>query len=571
VIHRVLALALAASCAPRSAAAAEGPYATEWLTAETGPVNRINLVVLGDGYTGDEASQAKLSSDARALLGGILGTSPYAELASLFTAKLVHVVSDESGATNGSAGGTRDTELGAFFGCAGIERLLCVDTAKALRIAAEHFPEYTWAIVVVNDPKYGGSGGTIAVTSTDFHAQLVVVHELGHTAGMLADEYDVGGGPPCPETDCAEPNVTARTERSQVKWLPWIPASTPVPTPPMHGYTGVGLFEGARYLTQGIFRPTESGCLMRALGTSHCDVCREALVWAVLEMIDLADSSAPAGSSAASSACQQATFSIEPVPGLCDDVVVSWTLDGLGLGEGGASVTLAPGSVPVGTHTVRAEARYVTPMALRDPREAQVYSRTWSLSVAECPILLSPAGSSVPPRGSVSFTVLGGGGPYSWAIERNPSGGSITISGEYTAGDHGGVTDVVRVADGAGNGVTAQIAVTAGVGVAPRSATVPPRARRTFSASGGDGVYTWVLARNASGGFITPAGVYAAGPILGASDVVRVADSLGNSATATVRVVAEPRDGPGCSSAGASGLGWLAAALVPWRRLRRRW
>ncbi len=77
--------------------------------------------------------------------------------------------------------------------------------------------------------------------------------------------------------------------------------------------------------------------------------------------------------------------------------------------------------------------------------------------------------------------------------------------------------------------------------VAPTGGSTPPKGSLTFTASGGSGTgYAWSIDPNASGGSITQAGVYTAGPTgSGAAtvtDTVRVADSLGNTAFAVVSV-----------------------------------
>ncbi len=73
-------------------------------------------------------------------------------------------------------------------------------------------------------------------------------------------------------------------------------------------------------------------------------------------------------------------------------------------------------------------------------------------------------------------------------------------------------------------------------------ARVPPRGSLTFAATGGSGEgYAWSLSANPSGGSISDAAVYTAGPIGSGSagavaDVVQVTDSLGNVATKPVQV-----------------------------------
>ena len=154
---------------------------------------------------------------------------------------------------------------------------------------------------------------------------------------------------------------------------------------------------------------------------------------------------------------------------------------------------------------------------------------------------ISPATATVAPGATQAFTAVGGGAGLTWSLTTNASGGSIDpASGLYRAGPVGGVTDVVRVADALGNAATRDVAVTAGLSIAPASASLPPRGTRTFTASGGSGTgFGWDLATNASGGSINPTtGIYVAGATGGVTDVIRVTDSLGNTATRDVTVTA---------------------------------
>jgi len=154
-------------------------------------------------------------------------------------------------------------------------------------------------------------------------------------------------------------------------------------------------------------------------------------------------------------------------------------------------------------------------------------------------VTIVPATASVAPLGAQTFSASGGSGAgFAWSLLTNLSGGSIVpATGVYTAGLTGGVTDVVRVVDSLGNIATRNVTVTAGVTIAPATASVAPLGSQTFIASGGSGAgYTWSVT-SPSGGSIVPAtGVYTAGLTGGVTDVVRVTDSLGNIATASVTV-----------------------------------
>jgi hypothetical protein len=71
--------------------------------------------------------------------------------------------------------------------------------------------------------------------------------------------------------------------------------------------------------------------------------------------------------------------------------------------------------------------------------------------------------------------------------------------------------------------------------VTPGSVITSPGDPIAFAADGGAGWgYAWAIDPNTSGGAISDAGVYVAGPLGGGTDVIVLADALGNHATASV-------------------------------------
>ena len=96
----------------------------------------------------------------------------------------------------------------------------------------------------------------------------VVAHEMGHNVGLLADEYteyqETYRG-----SETAARNVTLLNDPRTIPWRHLIPAGKEIPSVP--GSSGVGLFEGARYYTGGVYRPTEY-CMMVS-GNRYCPVC----------------------------------------------------------------------------------------------------------------------------------------------------------------------------------------------------------------------------------------------------------------------------------------------------------
>jgi hypothetical protein len=264
--------------------------------------NRVDFLVLGDGYTA--AEQAKFNSDASSLESSFFGINPYSAYSNYVNVARLFTASTQSGAdhppyNSGCTGDNPaccadtdalyDAKSGTYVATAfdarycafNIHRLLVVNSSKVLAAAAA-YPDWDRILVLVNDETYGGSGGYISVASTNTYAVDVARHEYGHSFTGLADEYDSAypGFPACSDLGSGSPceaNVTNQTTRSLIKWNPWISPSTPVPTPEGNAlYNDVtGLFTGARYLTSGMYRHEDIHCLMLGLGQPFGEVCSQ--------------------------------------------------------------------------------------------------------------------------------------------------------------------------------------------------------------------------------------------------------------------------------------------------------
>jgi len=269
------------------------------LAAPSNTDNRLDILVLGDGYT--LAEQATFANHVETLKAAMLSVSPYKEYASFVNWQAGFVASPQSGADHPPyqagcsglsccadpaalddplSGQFVSTALDATFCTAQIQRLLVTSGTKVMA-AASSYPNWDKIIVTVNDPVYGGSGGSYSVVSAESHAPLIAIHEFGHSFHGLADEYETPypGYPACSDisgNSLCQPNVTNQSNASLVKWRSWFTPGQAIPTP--DGTPGVGLFEGARYLSTGMYRPVDNTCLMRALGTTFCPVCRQEYV-----------------------------------------------------------------------------------------------------------------------------------------------------------------------------------------------------------------------------------------------------------------------------------------------------
>lgn len=298
--------ALAARSMNLALAARAGSGRLERLGSRGDPANRVDLLLVSEGFTA--AEKPAFDAAARQATDALFAVSPHAEYRDFFNVSTLFVPSAESGADHppfdphcasgfccpdpGSqgdalAGARVDSAFDATYCGYGLFRLLVVDEAKVFAAAAAD-PDWDQVLVVVNDPTYGGSGDLVGVTSLHSGRQYLVPHEFGHIFTGLADEYDSAfrwppcsdvTGPPC------EPNVTDETVAQLVKWEPWLDPQTPVPTPEGDAtYDGhVGVFEGARYESEGMYRPTDHACVMNKMTKGFCPVCREAFVQRLYE------------------------------------------------------------------------------------------------------------------------------------------------------------------------------------------------------------------------------------------------------------------------------------------------
>ncbi len=402
------------------------------LVPEAGsPANRVDILIMGDGYTA--AEQGKFESDAAQMVNAFFGRSPYAQYRSYINTVTLFTPSAQSGADHPPyasfcaaahfpsccgdsamqndplAGRFADTAFDGTFCSFNIHRLMVVDAAKVLT-AAGGYASWDKILVLVNDSTYGGAGGD-PVASLSTHAAVadLVQHEFGHSFTHLADEYSDAypNFPDCsdisPGASRCESNVTDQTDRGRIKWSPLIASSTPIPTGGSDP-TVVGLFEGARYLTSGMYRPQHT-CLMGNLGSDFCKVCSQSFVLALYQGgwgspaggIDPIEpgSEAPRPGSVSLALPGSVTFSAGILQTSSSSVAASWKVDGTPAGSG-RSFVFSPSRS--GTYTVELEARDVT--SLVHPGmpgvDALASQRRWTVNVTG-QILHEPTVQAVSP------------------------------------------------------------------------------------------------------------------------------------------------------------------------------
>ncbi len=272
------------------------------------PSGKVDLLLLGDGYTAAEMDQWR--ADASRAMEALFSVSPFRERRGDFNVWILETPARESGVSRPSDGVRRGSPLGATYDALGSERYVLIFDNKRLRDIAAAAP-YDFLLILVNERKYGGGGiYNLYATAAAHNAftPYLVVHEFAHHFAGLADEYYTSEvayrlDPDAPEP--WEPNVT-RDPRAR-KWADLLSPGIPLPTPwpkaeferrqqdfqarrkrlraagaseeelerlfreerewttkllSRAKYAGkVGAFEGANYSPQGYYRP-QVDCLM---------------------------------------------------------------------------------------------------------------------------------------------------------------------------------------------------------------------------------------------------------------------------------------------------------------------
>ena len=417
-----IALAILAGFASRSSAE---PVTT---IRNSGPAaNRVDIVILGDGYTAAEIAANVYATHVNNAVNGWFAQQPYSAYRNYFNVHRIDVASAESGADHPSRGIFKNTAFNSTYDCFGTQRLICADVplvnaAISRSISDPNAREIV--LVLVNDPEYGGSGGSIAVASIDAAVVELVLHEVGHSFGLLADEY--GGPPPCGGGEPANPNATR--DLASIKWAAWIAPGTPIPTSgPSSGVPGA--YEGAVYCDTGFYRPTWNS-KMRSLGVPFEQINVEQHVKRIYNWVDPIDASAPVGSAVTVRQRRSADFSVSTPAPLTHALSVTWTLDGVPIATG-PSLTLNASQFTLGTHTLSAIVVDPTPWVRNDPAAVLRSTRSWAVTITSgrAPSAdFSGDGSDdiAVFRPTAGLVFINGGATTSWGVA-----GDIPVQADY--------------------------------------------------------------------------------------------------------------------------------------------
>lgn len=342
--------------------------------------NRVDVVLVGDGYTAGEMSQ--FHTDANSVVADMFSYEPFTSYEPYFRISQIEVVSNESGVDNDPQGVFRDTQLNMTYWCAGIERLLCVSVARAYS-AASAAPDIDQVIAIANSNKYGGAGypsnnlGTTAGQNSA--AAEIAIHELGHSLGDLADEYTYGGPTTYagPELSPANVSIFDRSEQISMgtKWDYWMDASMPGFDNPVSSH------EGGNYSQFGVHRPSNNS-MMRSLGRRFNLVSAEQLIKEIYREVNPIDDGTPDGSTVSSSD----SLFVTPMMPLNHDLSILWYLNGDLIVSAAQQTTLDLSTLGLDSndHTIRVDVVDPTPWVRDEAMRTAFMSESRTYTVTGC-------------------------------------------------------------------------------------------------------------------------------------------------------------------------------------------
>lgn len=333
---------------------------------------RINLVILGDGYQESELSQ--FETDATNFMNDLFAEEPFASYENYFNVHIIKVISTESGASHpGTANDessytvpaqTIDNYFDTTYDSYNIHRLLYTSNQASIStVLATNFPTYDQALILVNSPYYGGSGGQFPIASTGEDAGEIAIHELGHSFVDLKDEYYPG------DVLAAEAiNMTQETDPSLVRWKNWI------------GINNVGIYPYATSGTASTWNRPHQSCKMRYLGYPFCSVCKEGIIEKIHDLVSPLDSYTPTETTI-SEAFFPLDFEINTVETLPTNTLQStWTLNNVNFATNVNTVNVEESDLNSGTNNLTVIVHDATNLLNIDGHESiHLATVSWSI------------------------------------------------------------------------------------------------------------------------------------------------------------------------------------------------
>lgn len=380
---------------------------------------RINIVILGDGFTKDQ--MPRFQAEAKNFADFFLAYEPYKRYKNYFNFFAIPTPSKESGVTNpGTAPDAdpnqpvekKDTYYGSSFG-ESIHRLVVINDYSAINnVLAFNMPQYDLVVVLVNTPYYGGSGGSYAVFTLHSLANTIGVHEIGHTFSALSDEYWAGA-----EYGREAQNMSAEINPLLIRWKNWL--NTEKIGVFSHGESG----DAAKW-----FKPSNASCLMEYLDQPFCAVCREGSTERILQIVNPVEKMQPDTSETVLLSENEMNFKLDLLNPEPNSLQVEWRLNGELIEKQESKINLSVKNLPAENAVLTATVYDSTFLSRRtEARSIRTNSVQWRLANSRSPQVfkLKISEDSICTGAFSMISAIGCKGTVNWSTGEN--GETITI------------------------------------------------------------------------------------------------------------------------------------------------
>ena len=198
------------------------------------PHEKVDFAFISEGYAAGDLD--KFKADVDRISAYLFTVEPYKSEKSKFNIRGVFHPSPERAMDEPRQRVYRKTALNASFNAFDLDRYMLIEEDHRMHEIAAEVP-YDAILVLVNSKRYGG--GSIAMdycvsTVDNAVSPQVLIHELGHSFGGLADEYytsEVSYNDFYPKgVEPLEPNITALLDPANIKWKDLLSPGIAVPT-----------------------------------------------------------------------------------------------------------------------------------------------------------------------------------------------------------------------------------------------------------------------------------------------------------------------------------------------------
>lgn len=244
----------------------------------------IDILFIPDGYA--KSDKKLLKHDMKRFASYVMNCSPYKEMKNKVNIRAIEGYSEQSGITQPQNNFFVKTLLNCTYNALDLDRyLMCLNVWNMYEVADD--APFDVIVIICNSEKYGGGGiynFYCTVYNHGDYPDYVIVHEMGHLIGGLADEYytsEVSVQDFYPAgVEPVEPNVTTLVDFDK-KWKTMLDVDTKIPTQPVNAenpaYNKLGVYEGGGYVEKGVYRPSLHCTMHQIRYNDFCPVCRKAL------------------------------------------------------------------------------------------------------------------------------------------------------------------------------------------------------------------------------------------------------------------------------------------------------